>query len=252
MKLRDPKTEEVFENIKIALDDFCNGHSAEQCFAHGCPFDSKAWGNGGCIKWAEKNPIEAARLMGYEVIDEKEDNMDKQDKPRQTNPEREGLGPSPTGETEAPEVDVGAGSKPARPRLAEVLGVEVGEKFQVSGWEDGNGGYWIDENGDIDNTTHAGISIIMLVDIINDPELIIRAPHLTEPEIAIMRAVGAKWVSFDTNSIDESVMLWSDKPDKDRNGIFSSPISVLAAVAEELFPSVKPGDLIEYKKEETK
>ena len=77
-------------------------------------------------------------------------------------------------------------------------------------------------------------------------------PHLTDPEIAIMRAVGAKWVSLDANLIDESVMLWSVKPDKYGDGSFHSPISVLAAVAEELFPSVKPGECIEYKKEETK
>ncbi len=70
------------------------------------------------------------------------------------------------------------------------------------------------------------------------------APRLTEPEIAIMRAVGAKWVSFDTNSIDEIVILWWNKPDKDGNGDFSSPISVLATVTAELFPSVKPGDCI--------
>ncbi len=82
MKFRDRETGEVFENIKMALNDFCNRHSAEQCFAHGCPIDAKARGNGGCIKWAEKHPIEAAWMMGYEVIEEKEDGMEKTDKPR--------------------------------------------------------------------------------------------------------------------------------------------------------------------------
>ena len=130
-----------------------------------------------------------------------------------------------------------------KPRLAEVLGVEVGEKFQVSGWEDGNGGYWIDENGDIDNTTHAGISIIMLVDIINHPESIIHLPRLTEAELAICRAVGAKWVS--RNQIGaNSLHLWDKKPGGNKN-FWNGDAMSLATVAENLFPSVQPGDLVE-------
>ena len=151
--------------------------------------------------------------------------MDKQDKPSQTNPEREGLGPSPTVETEATSEDVGAGSKPARPRLAEVLGVEEDEEWEAYSAvhrihrgkrEIKRGQDWVQ-----------GDNEAFLAVLINNPSQIKRLPRprLTEPEIAIMRAMGAKWVSFDTNSIDESVMLWSDKPDKDGNGIFSSPIS---------------------------
>ena len=70
------------------------------------------------------------------------------------------------------------------------------------------------------------------------------APRLTDPEIAIMRAVGAKWVSLDTISIDEAVALWSDKPENDESGDFCSPLSVIAIVTADLFPSVKPGDCI--------
>ena len=70
------------------------------------------------------------------------------------------------------------------------------------------------------------------------------APRLTAPEIAIMRAVGAKWVSLDTSSMDEAVALWSDKPENDGTGDFHSPISILAMVTADLFPSVKPGDCI--------
>ncbi len=144
--------------------------------------------------------------------------------------------------TSAPDM---GGRASTRPRLAEVLGVEVGEKFRVLR----NGVEYacvIGQDGAPEGTAWEVIYAI------NHPESIIRAPHLTEPETAIMRAVGAKWVSLDANLIDESVMLWSDKPDNDGDGDFSSTTSALAAVAEELFPSVQPGECIEYKKEETK
>ena len=67
------------------------------------------------------------------------------------------------------------------------------------------------------------------------------APRLTEQEIAIMRAVGAKWVSRDDNSV--IVNIWSKKPEK-HNGGYEMPFSCVCSIDPRLFPSVHPGECI--------
>ncbi len=75
--------------------------------------------------------------------------------------------------------------------------------------------------------------------------------RLTEPEIAIMRAVGAKWVSRDKGFDD--VYLWSDKPkvskDYEEYYIPSNPGDCISSTQARLFPSVKSGDCIELEDE---
>ena len=73
------------------------------------------------------------------------------------------------------------------------------------------------------------------------------APRLTAPEIAIMRAVGAKWVSRDENRYDGSVDLWMEKP-LYGDGMYNNTCeNGLAATIHNsaLFPSVHPGDCID-------
>lgn len=140
---------------------------------------------------------------------------------------------------------------PGKPRLAEVLGVEKGQKFRVDGFKSNRGEYIffeITDNGfdyEPKGATEIGHAYA-LIDAINHPELIIRAPRLTEPEIAIMRAVGAKWVSRDTYCDDGSVELWGKKPWY-VDGMYDS-IDVGGLIAtihnSEIFPSVHPGECI--------
>ncbi len=73
------------------------------------------------------------------------------------------------------------------------------------------------------------------------------APRLTEPEIAIMRAVGAKWVSRD-KAVDR-VDLWSQEPvNKYDSGVYiwapEEKSGYIGEVQTSLFPSVLPGDCI--------
>ena len=70
--------------------------------------------------------------------------------------------------------------------------------------------------------------------------------RLTEPEIAIMRAVGAKWVSRDVCG-SKRIELWDEKPIKNKDGAFHPSVGngSLAIVRESLFPSVNPGECIE-------
>lgn len=73
------------------------------------------------------------------------------------------------------------------------------------------------------------------------------APCLTKKEIAIMKAVGAKWVSRDTddNGDDGIVELWDEKPNYNSTFFFGNGDSVvLGRIAGSLFPSVHPGECI--------
>ena len=64
MKFRDPKTGKVFDSIKAAVDYVCQ--EQESC-GDWCPLYCKK-PLPGCVKFSVKNPHEAARLMGYEVV----------------------------------------------------------------------------------------------------------------------------------------------------------------------------------------
>ena len=248
MRFRDKETGVLCWTIRTAVLRFCGHNPCPECPL----FRFK---NRGCHNWAEEHPTEAAHMMGYEVIEDepydssgtcgicenstpfgicgmvkctktdryfprehkcdlKEDDMDKQDKPR----------------------------------LAEVLGVEKDEKWRYPGcaglyrvhngvreyWDENNGWLYCDCEED-------------LVKIIAHPESIIRPPRLTDPEIAIMRAVGAKWVSRDKTG--DWVDLWSQEPvNKYDSGVYiwapEEESGYMGEVLASLFPSVYPGDLI--------
>ena len=64
MKFRDPKTGKVFDSIKAAVDYVCQ--EQESC-GDWCPLYCKK-PLPGCVKFSVKHPLEAARLMGYEVV----------------------------------------------------------------------------------------------------------------------------------------------------------------------------------------
>ena len=66
MKFRDPKTGKVFDSIKAAVDYVCQ--EQESC-GDWCPLYCKK-PLPGCVKFSVKNPHEATRLMGYEVVEE--------------------------------------------------------------------------------------------------------------------------------------------------------------------------------------
>ena len=66
MKFRDPKTGKVFDSIKVAVDYVCQ--EQESCGDWFPLYCKKPLP--GCVKFSVKNPHEAARLMGYEVVED--------------------------------------------------------------------------------------------------------------------------------------------------------------------------------------
>lgn len=66
MKFRNPETGEVFLSISSAADYFCREND---CFLQTCPLKGQTDGEP-CADWVNAYPSEAARLMGYEVLEE--------------------------------------------------------------------------------------------------------------------------------------------------------------------------------------
>lgn len=229
MKFRDSETGVICFTIRTAVLRFCGHNPCPECPLF-------CFKNRGCHHWAEDHPTEAARLMGYEVIEDSSSDSSTEidDTPTDT----------PTKLDDTPTEKL----VKQKPRLAEVLGVEVGEKFHIKGRSEGVRGvtFWISENGicctEPENAPYFPFAVL---DAINHPESIIRGPRLTESEIAIMRAVGATWVSrYDE---DTFVILWGNKPTLRDYGYVGTKIS--AKVFGDRFPSVKAGDCIEVGEE---
>ena len=284
---KNPITGETFEDIAVAQRKCCLSHP---CTSGGCKFHNVVPEFKKCDEWAAAHPEEAAELMGLVVEEVEAEPVDKPftgEIPREVCSDNrfelieeyktklingtnigsvkeemavidnilfrfwqmgwlDTLKKAYTPTMNTKNMGEKTGDSPARPRLAEVLGVEVGEKFTFHDRE-----LWVDEQGlmhDLDGY----VSGNTVCDVVNHPESIIRAPRLTEPEIAIMRAVGAKWVSRDEGFDD--VFLWLDKPrlsDDNKGYYLSSKLgNCITSVRAKLFPSVKPGDLIGL--EETK
>ena len=136
-----------------------------------------------------------------------------------------------------------------KPRLAEVLGVKVWERFKVKDSKDDiMGPFCINSEGVMVYAEDPSVSSDEVIyTAINHPESVIRAPRLTEAELAICKAVGAKWVSRDSTE-NSYVYLWDAKPKysgvgygfKDYNG--NPSISVVYNSG--LFPSIHLGDCI--------
>ena len=64
MKFR--KDGKVYANMVVAVYDYCNGLK----YCYGCKLYGKT---GDCLAYAQLHPKEVARLLGYEVIEDKPD-----------------------------------------------------------------------------------------------------------------------------------------------------------------------------------
>lgn len=158
MKFRNPNTQEVYEVVHNDCEKsgFCANLS---CLF--CPISNKT--KGMCSTWINDNPNEAARLMGYEVV---EDDCDQSPKSRNSVAKKE-------------EANMN------KPRICEVLGIEPEEKFDAGSYKDAY--------ADLYGTIRTNIGTLMDADrvceIINHPDRIIRKPRWTEEEIVIAELI---------------------------------------------------------------
>ena len=176
MKFRNPETGEVFETHC----DTCGAGSS------GCKL---VWKNVSCGRLKE-NPHEAARLMGYEVVEDTStdtltgrgdaltENEDTLTKETNIDHFREG-----TKMMEEANMD--------KPRICEVLGVEPEEKFEIRG--NTLGRFRINKYGtfqlEISNDCWGFSTVECLNKLINHPENIARKPRWTEQEVERAKAI---------------------------------------------------------------
>lgn len=131
-----------------------------------------------------------------------------------------------------------------KPRLCEVLGVEVGERFYFDDQGDKLGPLVIKENGQVQRDDIEGIfpHIRFLADAINHPEKIVRVPRLTDKEREICRILGVKWVSRDVGS--DQADLWCMETEADEENFPRQVRRYIGHINKSYFPSVRPGHLI--------
>ena len=121
-----------------------------------------------------------------------------------------------------------------KPRICEVLGVEVGERFEL-----GNTGIILLVNDD--GLLHIGLShgnhketdmnVNYLVKAINDPDRIIRKPRFTEQEVERAKAIRVLYPNVTGVVLKSSHIAVS-------TGMF------LFFAEEDLFPSIKPDEIV--------
>ena len=144
--------------IEEANSEFCD----RQARCDTCPLDNPSHKkeNMSCVDWCNNHPNEAARLMGYEVVE---------------------------GETreEMREPQLNAGEKEAnmnKPRICEVLGIEPGESFYIQGFDGVL--FWIMDDGTFTTQpNNAPGSASALLRTLDHPDRIIRKPRFTEQEV---------------------------------------------------------------------
>lgn len=158
MKFRS-KTGEVALTIEQALAQFCD--SKEDCDY--CeirePVQQYAGTKRPCHEYVRANPHEAARLMGYEVVEDG-NVLTKNDS---------------KGESLEANMD--------KPRICEVLGVEPEEKFEIRG--NTLGRFRINK-------------VECLNNLINHPENIARKPRWTEQEVERAKAIKVLYPEADS------------------------------------------------------
>ena len=119
MKFRNPETGEI-----MALEEVGKTPCKHDGPCITCEIYKE---HGHCMDYLKKYPHEAARLMGYEVVEENSNKL------------KETL---INGNKEEANMD-----KQARPRICEVLGVEVGECFCIKGFCEKDVEFCIENDG---------------------------------------------------------------------------------------------------------
>ena len=233
MKFKDPATGEVFHTIRQAVQNHCSLH----CNSMACPY----WESAGCVgmlkRYTVDNPHEAARLMGYEVVEDDAQNTCNdcgyyrgnkvcgfKDFAIQIAPEQGCAVWKPKKEANMD-----------KPRICEVLGVEVkervsykdpnGETVQFFINEDGTT-VWVFESGKPLSQYGIGYAIAQAI---NHPERIIRKYRFTEQEVEKAKAIKLIYpTAYRLEEADPLIRVW-DKEGK-----------LLAHVDVNLFLSLKP------------
>ena len=186
-------------SMEEANNEFCE----RQKSCDTCPLDepSHKKEDTSCVDWCNEHPHEAARLMGYEVVDEHTQTLEKthddaienacvqlenSDNLSQTMINRD--------KTLIKVVESDQVKKEAnmdKPRICEVLGVEVGEDFKYRHTDGTEENLCVCEDGRviISSFSCKMTAASVLINAINHPDRIIRKPRFTEQEVEVAKAI---------------------------------------------------------------
>lgn len=231
MKFRN-KTGEVALTIEQALAQFCD--SKEDCDY--CelrePVQQYAGTKRPCHEYVRANPHEAARLMGYEVVEDDEPRtcfncigceIEKDFDPQE--------GCKNWVKRKEANMD--------KPRICEVLGVEVGEHFKIKGYK---GEYHINGCGVL--KWGGQTSDDAIYEAINHPDRIIRKPRWTQQEVEDAKNIKRMFCSgtfpnfthIQKDELGRPAMV--DCPMRDNNGWF------FVGLEKGMFPSLRPDETV--------
>lgn len=210
MKFRNPETGEVFEEIWPLLNLYCISHSCENC---SLPLN--------CARYCIDFPEEAARLMGYEVVEDSKgveiDQVKAIENDRVNSTEIEAIKEANMGKQE-------------KPLICKILGVEEDEEWSVKG-EDTI--YRIHEKCRQRKAANTWIPVkneINLMRLINHPDRIIRKPRWTEQEVERAKAIKLIYpAAYRLEEVDPLILVW------DKEG------ELLSYLDTALFLSIQPG-----------
>lgn len=172
------KTGEVALTIEQALEQFCDSKKdCDYCELRE-PVQQYAGTKRPCHEYVRANPHEAARLMGYEVVEDDEPRtcfncigceIEKDFDPQE--------GCKNWVKRKEANMD--------KPRICEVLGVEPEEKFDTRSYKDA----YIDLFGIIRTNIGSVMDADRVCELINHPDRIIRRPRFTQQEVERAKAI---------------------------------------------------------------
>lgn len=196
MEFRNSDTGEVALTIDQALEQFCDSkQDCDYCELRE-PVQQYKGTRYPCFQYVRANQQEAARLMGYEVVEEDGYFTENERKAYRDMLNRSGKSTGIKIEDLMQDCDQSQKSRNSvakkeeanmdKPRICEVLGVEVGEKFTIADTD-----YWIEKNGAIfsDGNQRDLVGVSLICDVVNHPDRIIRKPRFTEQEVEVAKAI---------------------------------------------------------------
>lgn len=207
MKFQNPETGEVFNNLQQASEAFCSTYDS---FCQGCPIDKVSMGRS-CRDWIQEHSHKAARLMGFEVV---EDDCDQSQKSLNS-----------VAKKEETNMD--------KPRICEVLGVEVGEPFGFNDFPfDEPIEFMVNKNGEIRPNGNGCITPSEICYIINNADCIIHKPRWTQQEVEDAKVLARA--------------LLADGFERDTIGdVFAtSSVACRTLIDSRMFPSLRSGETV--------
>ena len=199
MKFRNPETGEVFDCINEALNQYCFGKA---CNEQSCKLEKYDGFKQTCSMWAEDHPHEAARLMGYEVVEDEPNVAMANEIQRISDAAKE------SAKIIQDYLNKGKEANMDKPRICEILRVEPGESFYIQGFDGVL--FWIMDDGTFTTQpNNAPGSASALLRTLDHPERIIRKPRFTEQEVEFARLFKAAcknvvWIQRN----DEKTLVW--------------------------------------------